>query len=186
MKITKVFFLTIFLLLSSQLISQQPMRVSSSSQFMLNQEWQQTENWLQTFRNTFGKNASPNWIGELAMEGKVFQNMEMGGFIIALPKYIQSNAKLRSKFQYGIYENKNTRLLPITDDAAYMGDLSTTRFLGVLGGVPASLDMAVVKQGGKYLTLMGFFPGHELENDFSKKFQQFIEKNYGGDVYASR
>ncbi len=186
MKTANVFFLTIAVFFSNQLFSQLQTPVTLENQPILNHEWQQTENWLQTFHTTFGKEATANWMSELAVNGVFYRNKEAGGFIVVLPTYVQSKAKLQAKFQYGIYENKNTRLLPIKDDAANSGNLWTTRFLGFLGGVPASLDMAVVEQGGKYLTLMGFYPNHELVNDFSKKFQQFVERNYGENVFASR
>jgi hypothetical protein len=31
--------------------------------------------------------------------------------------------------------------------------------------------MAVTQQGSKYLTVMGFFPGNEVSNEFSMKFR---------------
>ena len=88
--------------------------------------------------------------------------------------------------QYGIYENKNTRLLPIRDEAQFNNQIWTTRYLGFLGGVPASMDLAVVEEHGKYITVMGFFPGQELSNDFSKRFELLIERTLSAPVIAAR
>ena len=186
MKTVIALFLATMILPTCFLFSQNAVQVSLKSHPVLQKEWQQTENWLQTFRTTFGKDAATNWMSELAMDGEFYLNTETGGFIIVLPKYMQSYAKLKAKFQYGIYENKNTRLLPIMDEADLVDNLWTTRFLGYLGGIPASLDMAVVKQDDKYLTVMGFYPGQELSNDFSKKFQRLVEQTFAAPVYAAR
>src|SRR5690606_5288505 len=179
-------FLAVMTLPAGLLFSQTPIQISLNKSKNLQKEWHKTDNWLQTFSATFGKDATTNWIGELAMEGEFYSNTETGGFIVVLPKYVQSYAKLNAKFQYGIYENKNTRLLPIMDEANFTDHVNTTRLLGYLGGIPASLDMAVIKEDGHYLTIMGFYPGNELSNDFSKKFRHLIDQTFPTPAFAAR
>ncbi len=186
MKTAKSFFLILMLIAPLLSFSQMEFKTMGFQQPILKNEWKQADNWLQTLRSTFGKDIGTNWMSELAMEGEFYLNTDCGGFIVLLPKYIQSDAKMHAKFQYGIYENKNTRLLPLSGETEFASHLNTTRLLGNIGGVPATLDIAVVDQGGKFLTIMGFYPGNEISNDFSKKFQQMVEQNYGGRTFASR
>ena len=184
MKKNPALFLFVILLGCSSVFSQEALEANLNNHSVLKSKWQPTQNWLHAFRTVFGKDATTNWMSELALNGNFYLNKRDGGFIIVLPDYIQNKAVLQSKIRYGIFENKNTRLLPLRDEAIQSYNLNMARFMGFLGNVPATLEMVVVKENGKYLTIMGFYPSHELASDFSKNFEKLIERIYPSPVYA--
>lgn len=153
---------------------------------VISNDWNETDHWMLTFQKTYGKTAATNWISELALNGTFYENKNFDGFIVVLPTFIHSNSQLQAKIKYGIFENKNTRLWPLTEKHENFKKLSTARFLGYLGGIPASLNLAVINENGKYLTIMGFHQGHELASHFAKNFEQMIERIYGEAVFAHR
>jgi hypothetical protein len=99
---------------------------------------------------------------------------------------MHSEARLRAKLDHGFYKVENTFLLPLANTVTWQEDKLYARFLGTLEGVPASLDLAVLEQNGKYLTVMGFFPGNEVSNGFSMKFRQDVNRLFDNTILADR
>ena len=149
-------------------------------------EWQPAPNWLEAYRNAFGKAAGTQWISELALEGTFLQNRKTGGLLIVLPDHLSSFDQMKSILAYGIFEGKDTRLMPLTGEMNRSQNLCFARFLGQLEGVPASLDLAVIQQDGSYLTVMGFYPGNELTNEFSGNFEQTVSRAFKNQPLANR
>jgi hypothetical protein len=152
--------------------SQAPTKINVPAAPPALEGWQETTGWLNAFHTVFGKQADTQWVSWLAGQGRLYPDPATGGLYIVLPDYMYSYAKLRAKLDYGIFENENTRLMPIKHETARRDDTWYARFAGTLEGVPATLDMAVFLLDGKYRTVMGFYPGNELANGFSAKFRQ--------------
>jgi hypothetical protein len=166
--------------------SQNQMKTNCQAAPVAPDGWVETNDWLGAFQSVFGKQADTQWVSWLAKQGRFYLNPSTGGLCIVLPDYMYSYAKLRAKFDYGISENGNTRLMPVGSETTRRGGNWYARFIGTLEGVPATLDMVVSRQDGKYLTVMGFFPGNELSNEFSTKFQRDASRLLNAAEWVSR
>ncbi|MBI1223795.1 MAG: hypothetical protein GC192_01045 [Bacteroidetes bacterium] len=183
MKTTILFCFAI--LISQTAISQKATLASNTSTTPLS-NWQPVNNLSQTFRAIFGEEASLHWINELAKEGSFYQPTHSNGLIVVLPDYMYSKARLEAKLEAGFFKVKNTKLLPLADTRTSQGNQTYARFLGTLEGMPASMDMVVVKRGDKYLTIMGFCPGNELNTEFSNQFQHDIARLFSPALAGTR
>jgi hypothetical protein len=92
----------------------------------------EANDWPGAFQSVFGKQADTQWVSWLANQGKFYLDPATGSLYIVLPGYMHSYAKLRAKFDYGISENGDTRLMPVKGATNRQGGTWYARFIGTL------------------------------------------------------
>lgn len=187
MKTIQAIFLVLLVALTcTPFMAQQNTHIKSSEKWATPNQCQPAPNWLPAFQATFCRTASTNWVSELAEDATFYRDVTNNGLVVYLPDYVQSADQLQTLQTYGIYENKNTRLLPIKAPVEDAKGKSITQFMGIIGGVPARMELAVIQRYGSYQTIMGFTAGHQHNVAFSDNFSAWIDQQFPAAGFANR